>query len=547
MKLTERKAGILLPPTSLPYSAGIGTIGEPAFKFIDWLHSAGIKIWQVLPLGPTGFGDSPYQSFSTFAINPLLIDLDKLVKDGFAEKSDIRPKSGIKKTGKIDYGAVVSWKTAILKKVATNFLQKITERPKADENQSEQASPKSKFYEFCKDNEFWLKDYAAFMSIKNFYDEKAKLESEEKKSAVDGMWNTYWEKSLSKHDDRAVDNWINSHIEEFFTQEVIQFFAFSQWQELHEYAKSKGVEIIGDIPIFVAPDSADVWANQRFFQLDENGRFKNVAGVPPDYFSTTGQLWGNPLYDWDELKKDNYSWWIRRIQHSLKLVDYVRVDHFRGFESYWAVPFGSENAINGEWLPCPGKDLFNTIKKELGDLPLIAEDLGLITDEVKELRDEFEFPGMKIMQFGFDLSEEKSGALKNPFLPHNFTSANCLAYTGTHDNDTAQGYFDTADAKTLALVASYLSGEKVSEANAKKLNESGKLCRMLVAETFRSVANFAIIPLQDIYAVGSNSRINTPSTNGENWTWRADSQMISGGKAKKASEWLKELCTLYNR
>lgn len=541
MKL-ERKAGILMHPTSLPYSAGIGTIGKSSFKFIDWLASSGMKLWQVLPLGPTGYGDSPYQSFSTFALNPNLIDLEDLAEEGVASKADVKAPSYIKKSGNIDYGAVVYWKTNALKKIAKDFLAKITED---SEEGSKEA--KAEFNTFCKENEFWLRDYAAFMSIKTFYDEKAQKQREETKQYVNGMWNAYWEKALSKHEAQAVDNWINFHAEDFFIYEVIQFFAFRQWNALHEYAKSKGIEIIGDVPIFVAADSSDVWANQKFFQLDENGNFKNVAGVPPDYFSATGQLWGNPLYDWDELKKDNYSWWVLRVKNMLKLVDYVRIDHFRGFESYWAVPYGSENAINGKWLPGPGKDLFDTIKSQLGDLPLIAEDLGVITEEVAALRDGCDFPGMKIIQFGFDKNEEKAGALKNVFLPHNFTTPNCVAYTGTHDNDTTQGLLDSLDEENLTLIASYVSGKKMTSEDASKLRDSGKLCRRLIKQTFGSIASFAIIPLQDIYEVGTSGRMNMPSTSGANWAWRADLKMLFGKKADKKSEWLKELCMLFNR
>ena len=547
MEQTERKAGILLHPTSLPFTPGIGTIGKSAFAFLDWLNAAGMKVWQVLPLGPTGFGDSPYQSISTFALNPLLIDLDDLVSDGIAAKKQARPPTEMQKGGKIDFGAVVKWKTNALKNIARSFLIKIT-NAQADEKKAEQINTlKSDFHEFCAENDFWLRDYAAFMSIKTFYDEKAQFESSQKKSSVNSMWNVYWEKSLSRHDEPAVENWINSHTEDFLTHELIQFFAFRQWSILRAYAKSKGIDIVGDIPIFVAPDSCDVWANQKYFQLDDNRCFTKVAGVPPDYFSATGQLWGNPLYDWNALKKDNYSWWIQRIKNTLKLVDYVRLDHFRGFEAYWAVPFGNKTAIEGEWLKGPGKDLFNAIKKELGTLPLIAEDLGVITDEVKDLRDSFDFPGMKILQFGFDKTELKNGALKNAFLPHNYTTPNCVVYTGTHDNDTAKGILDTADDETLLLIASYLLGKPPKKKNIKKLRFSGKLCRRLVKLAFSSIAATCIIPLQDVFELGSGSRMNTPSTSGTNWTWRAEPYMLTGLKARQKGEWLKNMCILFNR
>ncbi|MBR1722991.1 MAG: 4-alpha-glucanotransferase, partial [Treponema sp.] len=386
----ERKAGILLHPTCLPGSAGIGTLGKSAFTFIDFLASAGMKLWQVLPLGPTGYGDSPYQSFSTFALNPLLIDFDNLVERGWASKKSIKKPSYVKMNGNVDFGAVVWWKMNALKEIAKYFLELITNPEGAGENLDPKV--KMEFFSFCRENLFWLRDYAAFMSIKAFYDAAAQKESEEKKCYVNGAWNVYWEKSLAKHDEAAVEKWINEHSEDFLQTEVIQFFVAKQWEAVHDYAKSKGVQIVGDIPIFVAADSSDVWANQSSFLIDENGKFTSVAGVPPDYFSATGQLWGNPLYNWENMKNNNYSWWILRIKKMLSLVDFVRIDHFRGFESYWAVPYGSENAINGKWEKGPGMDLFNAIKKELGDLPLIAEDLGVITDEVKALRDESGLP-----------------------------------------------------------------------------------------------------------------------------------------------------------
>lgn len=540
-----RKAGILLHPTSLPGSAGIGTLGKSAFKFVDFLEKAGMKVWQVLPLGPTGYGDSPYQSFSTFALNPLFIDFDDLVERGWANPKLVKKPSYIKSKGPVDFGAVVWWKQNALKEISKNFLELITNPDAA--GQDFDPETKMEFFKFCRENQYWLKDYAAFMSIKSFYDAKAAKESQEKNCAVNGSWNVYWDKKLSKHNEQAVEKWINEHSEDFLQTEVIQFFAAKQWQALHEYALSKGIQIVGDVPIFVAADSSDVWANQKMFQIDSEGKFTSVAGVPPDYFSATGQLWGNPLYDWKNMKKDGYSWWILRIKKMLTLVDYVRIDHFRGFESYWAVPFGSENAINGKWEKGPGIELFDAIKKELGELPLIAEDLGIITDQVRELRDQAALPGMKVLQFAFDRNEWKSGALKNAFLPHNFETKNCVAYTGTHDNDTTQGLLESLDDELLVLIADYLTGEKTSPEKARNLVKGKKLTRAFVKAVFASIADIAVVPLQDIYAVGNEGRMNMPSTSGKNWSWRAESGMIEGTKAEKAAEWLKNLSVLYAR
>lgn len=543
-----RKAGILLHPTSLPGSAGIGTLGKSAFAFVDFLEKAGMKLWQVLPLGPTGYGDSPYQSFSTFALNPLLIDFDDLVERGWATSALIKKPSYVKAKGNVDYGSVVWWKSHALKEIAKYFLELITNPDGAEENFD--SNVKMEFFSFCRENLFWLRDYAAFISIKSFYDQKAQKEREETGRAVNGSWNVYWPKKLARHDEDSVEKWINEHSEDFLQTEVIQFFAAKQWHSLHEYASSKGIEIIGDVPIFVAPDSSDVWANQKLFQIGKDGNFSSVAGVPPDYFSATGQLWGNPLYNWKNMKKDGYAWWIARVKKMLSLVDYVRIDHFRGFESYWAVPFGSENAINGKWEKGPGIELFDAIKAAVGkteNLPLIAEDLGVITDEVRALRDETGFPGMKVLQFGFDKNERKAGAIKNAFLPHNFETTNCVCYTGTHDNDTTQGFFESLDDESLVLIADYLTGGKNSLESARKLVKSKKLCACMVKAALSSTAEIAVIPLQDIYALGSEARMNMPSTAGCNWAWRAAENMISGEKAEKVAAWLKNLCVLYAR
>ena len=541
-----RKAGILMHPTSLPGSAGIGTFGKSAFAFVDFLEKAGMKIWQLLPLGPTGYGDSPYQSFSTFALNPLLIDFEDLVARGWASPKLTKKPSYIKTKGDVDFGSVVWWKSHALKEIAKYFLELIT-NPDASASDNFDPNTKMEFFTFCRENQYWLRDYAAFMSIKSFYDAKAAKQAEEENCAVNGTWNVYWEKNLSKHDEKAVEKWINEHTEDFLQTEVIQFFAAKQWACVHEYARSKGIEIVGDVPIFVAADSSDVWANQKLFQIGKDGEFTGVAGVPPDYFSATGQLWGNPLYDWKAMKKDGYAWWIARVKKMLSLVDYVRIDHFRGFESYWSVPFGSLTAETGKWEKGPGIELFDAIKKELGELPLIAEDLGIITEEVRALRDEAKLPGMKVLQFAFDKNEWKAGGLKNVFLPHNYETTNCVAYTGTHDNDTSQGLFESLDDESLVLIADYLTGEKNTVEGAKKLVRSKKLTKMFVKSALSSIADIAVIPLQDVYCIGTSARMNTPSTSGKNWAWRADKSLIEGAKAEKAAQWLKNLSVLYAR
>lgn len=530
----KRSAGILLHPTSLPGRFGIGTFGKAAFDFIDFLERSRVSLWQVLPLGPTGYGDSPYQSFSTFALNPLLIDLEDLVKRGWATDKLIEPADYIKQAGPVDYGSVVWWKMPILRECADYFL--LDALDEAIE----------RYHKFCRTQKFWLDDFSVFMSIKSSYDLQAASETSRTKKAVSSTWNTYWDPLLARHDEAALKKWKKAHKDDIELIKVIQFFAYEQWSAVRAYAASKKISIVGDIPIFVSPDSADVWAHQDLFQLDKNGVPKKVAGVPPDYFSQTGQLWGNPLYDWAAMKKDDYAWWISRIKHLRTIYDIIRIDHFRGFESYWAIPYGNENAIKGSWLKGPGMDLFDAIRKSLGDLPLIAEDLGIITDEVRALRDESGLPGMKVLQFAFDTSEAADGHLVNAFLPHTYDK-NCIVYTGTHDNDTTQGWLSSLPVEQCMLVASYLKGRLVSANESASLVADGELCRLLVKEAFSSVADLAVIPFQDVYAIGNEGRMNTPSTSGANWAWRMDSSMLTGPKAEMAASGLAELALLYDR
>ena len=522
--MEERKSGVLLHITSLPGTPGIGTLGEYAYAFADWLKEAGQSYWQVLPLGPTGYGDSPYASFSTFAGNPLLIDLDDLVKRGWACASDIVPPDYIKSEGKVDFGSVVWWKLPVLAKCAAYFLKNCAKEDRV------------KYEAFKNDQSSWLNNYADYTSIKNFYDAKAKKEGIE---GVATMWNRWWPRELAAHDPSAVSRWDAEHTQDIEQIKVIQFFFEEQWAALKKYVNDSGIKIIGDIPIFVAGDSADVWANQKLFQMDKETLLqKTCAGVPPDYFSATGQLWGNPLYDWDAMKKDNYSWWVDRIKNMLRLVDVVRIDHFRGFEAYWQIPYGSPNAIKGEWVKGPDKDLFDEIKKRLGTLPIIAEDLGVITPEVEKLRDSCAFPGMKILQFAFNENEWSGESAKNKDLPHNYDRTNLIVYTGTHDNDTTAGFIESLSDAGKENIASYF---------ASKTTDAKELTDCFIREAFKSVAATCIIPLQDVYALGTEARMNMPSTTGTNWTWRMEKECISSGRASDAAKKLKRLSLVYGR
>lgn len=519
--MNKRNSGVLLHITSLPGSAGIGTLGKEAYRFADWLHEAGQTLWQTLPLGPTGYGDSPYASFSTFAGNPLLIDLDNLVERGWAREEDIVPPEYIKSEGSVDFGSVVWWKMPVLFKCAANFLLNCS------------ADDRIRYEAFKNDQSVWLNNYADFTSIKNYYDSEAGRQGV---SGAASMWNSFWPTDLASYDPAAVSRWDAEHSADVEQIKAIQFFFAEQWDGLRKYVNSLGIKIIGDIPIFVAADSADVWANRKFFQYDQASlQQKTCAGVPPDYFSATGQLWGNPLYDWDAMKNDNYSWWVLRIQNMLRLVDIVRIDHFRGFEAYWQIPCGAPNAINGQWVKGPGRNLFDEIRNRLGDLPIIAEDLGVITPEVEALRDGCAFPGMKILQFAFNDNPWTEESAENKDLPSNYMNKNIIVYTGTHDNDTTKGFFDSCTEQLKENVMSYF--------NLDKDLDSDGLTDALIEEAFRSDADTCIIPLQDIYRIGKEGRMNTPSTTGSNWSWRMDRNLLD----KAGSERLLELSRKYDR
>ena len=542
-----RNSGILLHPTSLASSPGIGTLGQSAYQFIDWLHEAKQSLWQVLPLGPTGYGDSPYASFSTFAGNPLLIDIDTLYKKGYLWDEDMVLPDSIKNQNKaaVDFGALVQWKLPILKRAAKSYLfARVQQYKKQSDNSAKDPYAHTSYIKFVRDNAYWLEDYALFMSIKDFHDKKAIEEG-----AENTIWFLYWPKDLAQRDEKALANWKKNNKDEIEQYKIIQFFFFVQWKLLKTYANERGIKIIGDIPIFVAPDSSDVWAHKKFFQLDSNAKPKAVAGVPPDYFSKTGQLWGNPLYNWKTLKKDHFRWWVQRIEAMLELVDYVRIDHFRGFEAYWSVAYGEKTAVNGKWIKAPGKELFKTLQRKLGEkgkkLPIIAEDLGVITPEVESLRDSFQFPGMKVLQFAFSLDEKHKGALLNSFLPHMYSS-NFVVYTGTHDNDTLCGWFFSLKKEEQDLIMNYLEG--VVPTNGNKDYSREQVVSLFLKEAFSSVAKSVVIPFQDLYMLGSEARMNTPSSlGGTNWQWRMSESMIVGKEAEKKAEMLQQLNLLYNR
>lgn len=493
-----RTSGILLHPTSLPSPYGIGDLGKAAYDFIDFLEKAGQQLWQILPLTPTGYGNSPYSSFSAFAGQPLIISPKHLEKLGLLKEweLDTAPKNNEEL---VDYDKVRPWKTQILKLAFSRF--------EAQEDKELQ----KEYKQFVKDNAYWLDDYAIYMACKDMQDQKEWYNWEEK-----------YRKATQK---------VKAELKKLLKQEIkyycfVQFLFYKEWSELKVYANKKGIQIIGDMPLFVSLDSADVWANQKLFQLDSKGYPTVVAGVPPDYFSETGQLWGNPLYNWKEHEKNQFKWWVARVRHQLSLTDYLRIDHFRGLESYWAVPTGEKTAINGKWVKAPGKALFETIEQELGEgLPIIAEDLGTITPEVIELRDHFGFPGMKVLQFAFEAEDESS------FLPHRFTTTNCVCYTGTHDNNTTRGWYDAASEYSRDKVRRYMN------------TDASSIHWDFLRTCLGTIATYAIIPMQDILGLGEEGRMNVPGVADNNWAWRYKKEDISEGLA----EGLKVTTCLYGR
>lgn len=496
----KRVAGILLHPTSFPGPHGIGDLGDEAYRFVDFLAEGKQCLWQLLPLGPTGVGDSPYASTSTFAGNPLLISLDKLVEAGDLTAEDLADAPEFY-PDKVKYNQVIAWKRPLLRKAATNFIEQASSDRKAE------------FEAFCKEHAHWLDDFAVFMSIKETYDEKAVAENNPKST-----WNVYWPEDLRLRKKEALDKWQVENEAEITLRKVIQFYFYQQWTALRRYANKQGILIIGDIPIFVAEDSVDVWANRELFLLDDQGRPTVVAGIPPDYFSNTGQRWGNPLYNWHKMKENGFKWWLNRIRGTLAMVDVIRVDHFRAFESYWAIPADSETAVNGRWDKAPGYEFFDVVKRELGELPIVVEDLGIITDEVRHLRDHFNFSGMKVLQFAFSSLE---GGLdsSNPYLPHNH-QANAIVYTGTHDNDTTLGWFKSLPDWDKNAIRDYLMREK-----SHLWDEDMVWVMMQLA--WSSVCNWTIVPFQDVLRLDSDARMNVPGQVFGNWDWRYRPEAIN--------------------
>ena len=497
----DRRAGILLHPSSLPSKYGIGDFGKEAFEFIDYLKAAGQTVWQILPLNPVGFGYSPYQSPSAFAGNPLLISPDDLIERGLLSEYDI-PIARKPNDDKVEFEKVIALKLAALSKAFQNFKTKI-----ASDNKL-----KTDFDNFCRRESYWLKEYALFAAIKDRFNDVYWIE---------------WGDKIKQRDEKTLAAWRETLKEEISFFEFEQYIFNLQWQKLHKYANEHGIEIMGDMPIFVSADSADVWANQKLFMVNEEGRPEKVAGVPPDYFSATGQLWGNPQYNWAAMEQEDYQWWKLRFKKLFDFVDIVRVDHFRAFESYWSVDGKATTAISGEWLKGPGKKFFDIIAKEFPNSHIVAEDLGIITDAVEELRQECGFPGMKVLHFELHFNEEG----RIGFIP----PENSITYTGTHDNNTTVGWFiEDVDNSSKATLAQLIGAD---------VHRPEDVCEKMIEFAYASYSRFTIIPMQDILKLDSKSRMNTPGTVGTNWSWRLKPNYQLDADADK----LKLLCKKYLR
>ncbi len=497
--LDFRASGVLLHPTSLPSRFGIGDLGHNAYQFIDFLANSDQQIWQILPIGPTGYGNSPYLSYSALAGNPLLISPEILQGQGLltTEELDRLPNFPL---DHVDFGGVIDSKMPLLRLASDRFKKQVLE------------ADKEEFQRFCNGQNDWLSDYALFMSLKKVHNHAS--------------WNQ-WSPDIAYRQPQAMVKWANELADEIFFHKFIQYQFFSQWKNLKQYANQKGVKIFGDIPIYVAHDSVDVWAHGKIFCLDKKtGEAELMAGVPPDYFSATGQLWGNPVYNWEELAKTDFKWWIRRVEGILEYVDIVRIDHFRGLQAYWAVPQGADTAMDGTWLEAPGDEFFQQLEKQLGKLPIVAEDLGVITPEVEALRDKFGFPGMKIIQFAFDSDRD------NGFLPYNYTDRNCVVYTGSHDNNTTVGWYEQRSPEDKAKVIDYLGC----------IGEDG-IHWALIRLALGSVGNTVVLPFQDILGLGTNAKMNTPAQPTGNWSWRCRAEAFND----ELSGRLRHLTYLYGR
>lgn len=541
MKRSLRQCGILLAISSLPSKYGIGTFSSEAYDFVDFLKKSGQSLWQILPLGPTGYGDSPYQSFSTFAGNPYYIDLEEFIDYGWISEKDCE-KYNYGNEHFVEYNVIFDAKFALLKKAfkKSGFGEKAgatfvtlakstaekpgvekveTEKPgversainsTTEEERSFADMLREEFEDFVMANSSWLEDYALYMSVKD---------------SLKGISWTEWPEDIKLRRPKAVKEYSKKLEESIRFYNFQQFFFYRQWKKLKMYANNNGIQIVGDIPIYVAMDSADTWANPELFELDKDCRPINVAGCPPDAFTAKGQLWGNPLYRWDYLKETGYEWWMKRMAHSFEMVDIIRIDHFRGFDEYYAIPFGREDAVIGSWKKGPGLDLFKTMKEKLGDRPVIAEDLGFLTNSVRKMVKKSGFPGMKVLQFAFDSREESD------YLPHNY-DRNCVVYTGTHDNDTSRHWFDTLAKADKSFAKRYLDIKSPKDA-----------VNRLIRAALSSVADTCIIPMQDYLELGGEARMNFPSTLGYNWKWRMDCSMTSEEQAEE----IRKLCKLYGR
>lgn len=488
-----RSCGILMHISSLPSPYGIGTFGKEAERFADWLKQAGQKYWQVLPIGPTGYGDSPYQPFSSFAGNPLLIDLDELAENGFITRKSVEDSDYGADPTYVDFDKVRKCKMELLREAFAGFTDDVG------------------YTSFVMDEQDWLDDYALFTALKDKFG---------------GRTWTEWDEDIKLRSPEALKKWREELKDEIKFVKFVQYIFFRQWDRFHRYCNKNGIQIIGDIPIYVSPDSADVWAQPELFELDERRNPKRVAGVPPDYFSATGQLWGNPLYNWEEMHRTGYKWWLARIGKAKENYDMLRIDHFRAFDTYYAIPAGHKTAEHGTWEKGPGMELFNAIKNDLGDVNIIAEDLGEIFDSVKVLLKDTGFPGMRVLQFGFNPDNTD-----NDHLPHNYP-VNCCAYTGTHDNAPIMQWYREADAATRAMAKRYL-----------KPNFFERFNMCCIRTVYASPASLAIIPMQDILGLGKESRMNVPSTVGGNWSWR----MLSGKLTPQIAEKLHDLTVTYFR
>lgn len=489
-----RRAGVLMPVTSLPSPWGVGTMGAAAREFVDFLVESGQTVWQILPIGPTGFGDSPYQVFSTYAGNPYLIDLDELAAEGLLERSEYEGVSWGDDPLSVDYGELFLGRLPVLERACARLRE----------------SRAAELASFCARESAWLEDYALFMAIKD---------------SRDGAPWTSWDDGLLRREPAALDEARRRLSERVDFWKAVQCLFFRQWDRLREYAAGAGILLMGDIPIYVAPDSADVWASPEQFQLDERLLPTEVAGCPPDGFAAGGQLWGNPLYDWERMAEDGFSWWVERITYQLRLYDILRIDHFRGFDSYYSIPFGAPDAREGRWREGPGTALFERLRETCGTERLVAEDLGYLTDSVARLREETGLPGMRVLEFAFD-SVDGSGSV---YLPHSYPR-DCVAYVGTHDNDTALGWLSAASPDDVARARDYLG-----------LNEREGEGWGMMRGIWSSVADTAIVQMQDVLRLGGEARMNVPSTVGQNWKWRAPAHYATPELAQRLRRQM-ELC-----